>query len=491
VAEAGAGAGVSAGPPDGLRPWPASALLAAATAAAYATSFQGGFQFDDWNVVVEDGRVQSLCAWWAGMPGIRPLLKLSFALNHQSGLGLAGFHAANLAIHLATALLALALLARLERRFAGAASDPARPGPSAAGSVPPAALLGALLFALHPAQTEAVTYLSGRSTALAALLCLASLLAWLDGRARGRDGQIQGLSPLLFLAALGVKETALALPPALLLLGLAGPGPAGRWRAVLRDTAAHWIILVTAAAVYAASPVYRALAWHAAGLRSPGVNLVTHLGGLGWLAGQLVRPWALAADPLLEPAAGFPVAAALTALALAALLAFGLAESRRRAAGLAVLWTLVWLPATGWLLPRPEPANDRQLYLALLGPAWLMGRWLAWPLASPGWRRLAAGVGAAALLGGLGVLTARRSLVYRDEVAFWRDATEQAPGNARALNNLGLALSAACRLGEAEAAFEAALAVDPRQPRARVNLWLLRQGQPPGERPGTAAHCPP
>jgi hypothetical protein len=50
--------------------------------------------------------------------------------------------------------------------------------------------VGDLLFALHPAQTEAVTYVSGRSTSLATAFALASLLAWLEGGSTaGRGSQ--------------------------------------------------------------------------------------------------------------------------------------------------------------------------------------------------------------------------------------------------------------------------------------------------------------
>ena len=65
------------------------ALLAAAIALVYLPSLGASFQFDDWNVIVRDPRVQSLAAWLASMPGTRPLLKLSFALNHELGDGAA------------------------------------------------------------------------------------------------------------------------------------------------------------------------------------------------------------------------------------------------------------------------------------------------------------------------------------------------------------------------------------------------------------------
>jgi len=485
----------------------ARALVAGAALLAYATSFAGGFQFDDWNVIVDEPRVQTLGAWWESLPAIRPLLKLTFALNLQSGMGLFGFHLVNVLVHAGAALAAMGVVARVERAGRGPGSGSVRWG-EGEGQVPVAAALAALLFALHPIQTEAVTYLSGRSASLAGLLALASALAWLAGRERRRGTLVHGLSPLLFAAALLVKETAVALPPALLLLAAAtgagpgagsgiGPGAGLRlasgpaWRAALRDSAVHWLLLAAAAAAYAASPTYRAMAAHAAALRPPGQNLLAHLDGMGWLAGQVARPWALVADPAWPAPDALSVRGAAAAALLAGLGWLGLhrAGAGLRPAGAAALWTLCWLPVTGWLLPRPEPASDRQLYLALLGPAWLAGRALAAGLASR-WRSLAAGVAVAvALL--LGGLTAARSLVYRDEVTFWAAAVAAAPGAPRPLNNLGLALSAACRLPEAEASFRAALEADPGHARARANLRLLTAGSPPGARRGEAARCPP
>jgi tetratricopeptide (TPR) repeat protein len=476
----------------------------AATLLAYLDSFAGTFQFDDWNVVVDEPAVASLAAWWRSMPGIRPLLKLTFAVEAQAGLGLQGRHAVNLALHVGAALLALALLRRLEALFTHGDE----------GTAGRAALLGALLFALHPVQTEAVTYLSGRSSSLAALLALASVLAWLDGRARGRPWLVHGASPLLLLLSLGAKETAALLPLALLLLAAAAPRAPGGWRRALRDVAAHGLVLALAAGASLAAPAYRAMLDHARGLRPPLGNLRVQLDGLAWLVGQVLWPARLLADPGPPDLSGPWWPAALTALLLVALTAAALGALRlrmarsaslgagatpgREAAALALLWWLVWLPPSGWLLPRPEAANDRQAYLALLGPAWLLGRWLvhrgpalARPGPTAGWARpVAAWLLPAALCLGLGVATARRNLVYADEVTFWTDVARQAPRNPRAFNNLGLALSARCRLEEAEAAFQEALAVDPDHARARVNLWLLRQGDPPGDRRGQGPTCP-
>lgn len=456
---------------------PAAGLVLVAVAAAYASAFAGAFQFDDWNVVVRDPRVLSLGAWWAGMPGIRPLLKLSYALNHASGLGLAGFHAVNVALHATNALLALALLTRLEARVAAPGAPPG-----------PAPLVAALLFALHPAQTEAVTYVSGRSASLAAAFALASAVVHLAGRDGWRPGLARALSPALLACALGAKELAVVLPVVLVVLELADDRAPASLRGALRATAGHWLVVTAGLAIFARSPTYGRLVAESLALRGAWANVVTHLHGLAWLAGQVVRPDLLDADPVLAAAAHLDAAAVLAALALAAAVLTGLALLRLRPAeAIALLWTILWLPPAGFLLPRPEPANDRQLYLALLGPAWLAARAVV-ALASARSARGRApaarwGIAAVAVAGlvALGAATVSRNAVYRDEVRFWEDALARSPGNSRALNNLGVALAARCRTADAEAALVRAAAVAPGDYLPRVNLRLLREGEPLGD----------
>ena len=79
-----------------LLDWLAGALLAAVVIVVWWPALGASFQFDDWNVIVRDPRVQSPAAWLDSMPGIRPLLKLSFALNHALDAGPAAFRAFNL-----------------------------------------------------------------------------------------------------------------------------------------------------------------------------------------------------------------------------------------------------------------------------------------------------------------------------------------------------------------------------------------------------------
>ncbi len=443
----------------------ASALvLLAAVGLAYANALGASFQFDDFEVIVRDPRVQSLGAWWHSLPGIRPLLKLSYALGHASGFGVVGFHAFNVAVHAIAGLLVLELV---RQRALGSGAD--------SGAATRISLATALLFTLHPVQTEAVTYTSGRSASLCVGLALASILTWVRGRDQRRAELVYLASPLLMLLALGVKESAVVVPGVLMLWIAADPGRPFRFLAALRETAAHWIALLLALAAGLSLPAYQRFLETSLATRSPAENLVAQVHGVAYLLGQLVRVDRLNADPALAAVTTWDASGILLAIALLGAVGLALAGLRRwPLAGFAVLWTVIWLLPTNSLLARLDLVNDRQWYGALLGPALLLALSLE-RLA----RRTRAGAQLAlavlVLVGG--ITTHRRNDVYRDEITFWNDVIDESPHNARAFNNLGIALAEHCDLPGAEHAWRRALELDSGFVRAAVNLRLLIEGK--------------
>ncbi len=419
-----------------------ASLLFAAALAAYGNAFFGSFQFDDFNVIVRQGAVHSLGAWWDSMPGIRPLLKLSYALSWSAGGGgTYAFHAVNIMLHAANVLLVWQVLRTLFERMG-------------VGGEGFAAFAAALLFALHPAHTEAVTYLSGRSSSMMAFFYLASLLAYLRGAPRW-------VSPALFLAALATKEVAVTLPFALLLCEALDVRRPFDLRAALRRQALHWGVLGLGLALMAALPRYREMLEASLALRPFADQLALQTGAIARHVGVLI----LAVPPNIDPqvAAVPPIAG----LAVIAAIAVGCALLRVQPwYALALLWFFLHLAPTNSLLPRLDAVNDRQLYLASIGPLALAG--LALSLMPRGRVALAA---ALALV--LAVGTVLRNRDYRSEVALWTETARLSPGKARAFNNLGFALQQAGRPEEARAAYERALALDPEHVPARINLQLL------------------
>jgi tetratricopeptide (TPR) repeat protein len=451
----------------------AAAALIALVFAIWWPALGASFQFDDFNVIVADARVHSLAAWLASMPGIRPLLKLSYALNYAWDPGPRGFRLVNVAIHAANACLVGALLWR--RACAHGLA------PRAAGA---AATLATLVFALHPVQTEAVTYVSGRSVSLAALPCLLALAAWLaaaDAATPRRALAWRGVALLAFALALAVKETTLVLPLALLLWSVTEPrapraggvAAAGRVPDGARTLLPMFVLAAAAVAVALLWAPYRRLLDTSLAIRPVSVNLMTQAHALGYLAAQLVRPWGMNADPALPVTARLDASTVLLGLLWIAVAAAGLALLRRRPAiAFGLLWFLLWLLPTNSLLPRYDVANDRQLYLALIGPAWLFGLGVA--AVARGrvlrWMPVAAAVGAL-----LAVATVQRNRVYADEIRYWKDVVRKSPASPRAANNLGMAYAFACRDAEALREFERALRLQPGYIRARINLNLLRE----------------
>ena len=409
-------------------------LLAAITALAYFPSLGGAFQFDDYNVIVNYPTVHSWSTLFerAGA-GVRAVLKASYVLNWTIDPGPLGFHLVNIALHALNAVL----LFFIGRRLFG--DKPA--------------LIAALLFALHPMQTEAVAYISGRSSSLMAAFYLGALLAYLRGAH-------WALSSLLFVVALATRETAVTLPAALLIVELVR---GTSWRAIAQRQWAHWSLLAMGGAVVLMNQRYFDLLAYGFGERGVGENLLTQVGAVSYLIWHLVSLQGLNIDPALPTLTEWTPTLVVRALLLCALLALGVASLRRRPwLAFGILWFFLQLAPTNSIVPRLDPANDRQLYLACWGLFLALAAQIEWPR-----------VAVAAVCFVLAAASIARQLDYRDEIALWQASVRESPWNSRAHNNLGYAYYLAGRKGEAKREFQAAIFLDPSAKKARANLVLL------------------
>ncbi|MBI3530074.1 MAG: tetratricopeptide repeat protein [Betaproteobacteria bacterium] len=441
----------------------APVVVAVAVLLAYFNALTGIFQFDDYNVIVNNPAVHSLAAWRDSMPGMRPLLKISYALNWTVDAGPFGFHLFNVLVHAINAVLVYRLLLALREERAGTDWAP---------------LVGALLFALHPVQTEAATYVSGRSVSLMALFYLGAVLAWLHADRTPSPRAWRGLSAGLFGAALLVKETAVTLPFALLLLDAVRARyqfTAGR---MLRRQTWHWLMLIGGLLVMAASPTYRHLLDVSLSTRGVIDNLLMQANAVCYLAGQLLLPWRVNIDPDLPMRTALSPTQALQILAIIVIVVAGLRNLRRRAwLAFAVLWFFLHLLPTNSLLPRLDVANDRQLYIASIGVFFAVGIGVE-KLSLRANRRWLVGAVTALVLLGLGFATVQRNRIYGSAVAFWEDAAMKSPGKPRVANNLGYAYQQTGRFAEAKLAYRHAIELDPDYWKARINLDALESAQP-------------
>lgn len=417
-----------------------AALLLAVALAAYLPSLAGPFHFDDYNVIVDYPTVHSWSTLFerAGA-GVRAVLKASYTLNWTIDPGPFGFHFVNIALHAANTLLLYLIGQRLI--------------PAIPDNVRNYSLLPALLFALHPMQTEAVTYISGRSSSLMATFYLSSLLLYLRGAH-------WAWSCLLFVLALATRETAVTLPAALLLIEICRGTD---WRAIARRQGAHWALLATGGVFILLNERYFDLIAYGYGERSLHDNLLTQIGAVSYLIWHLVSLGDLNIDPALPTLAEWTPTLAFQAVLLFALLVIGSLNIRRRPwLAFGILWFFLQLAPTNSIVPRLDAANDRQVYLACWGLFFSLASLLELPRA--------VAVALCIVFAGASIV---RQLDYLDEVTLWESTVRSSPWNARAHNNLGYAYYQAARKPEARREFRTALSLDPNHRKAKANLVLL------------------
>jgi Tfp pilus assembly protein PilF len=330
------------------------------------------------------------------------------------------------------------------------------------------ALAGALLFGLHPAQTEVVNYVSARSESLAGLFVLGGFSAFLHSLTATVRWRWLALSLLTFALGLLCKSTALVLPLLLLLHHLLFR-PSRPWR----DHLPYWAL----AALYVL--LYAALSGQglerASQVRDFAAQFATQAKALvHYLLLTLVPVHLNIQQQFFVSASPLELVPFLGGLFVATL---GLVVWRRgdRQLRFALGWFLLCLLPTV-VVPLNILVNDHRLYLslfgfALLGATWVEATQQRWPL----WM----------LAGVLGVLCCQRAGVWRDEISLWSAAARQAPHMAEAQYNLGYAFHQAGDLEHARQAYERAVAQSPAYVRAQVNLGAVYRQQ--GELPKAEA----
>ncbi len=221
------------------------ALIIVTGALVYANSVSGPFVFDDESSIVNNSAIRSMSTVLAErrdspLAG-RPVAGYTFAMNYQlNGLDVAGYHLANIAIHIACALLLFAiarrtfLMPRLVARYGGAA--------------PNLALAISLLWVVHPLNTEAANYITERTESLMAFFYLATLYASVRSLPAGRSPVWPIAAVVACALGMGCKES-MATAPIMVLLydsvfafGSMREALANRWRLYM-TLAATWLVL--------------------------------------------------------------------------------------------------------------------------------------------------------------------------------------------------------------------------------------------------------
>ena len=152
----------------------------------YSNSFSSSWHLDDYSSILDNYKIKNISTCLKEIStNPRGICDLSFALNYYfSGVNVFWYHVVNVVIHLISSVLVYCLITlTVNLQYDCHCEEAERPKQS---NILP--LLGSLLFALHPLQTQAVTYVVQRYTSLATMFYLAALLFFI----RARMSQLQG-----------------------------------------------------------------------------------------------------------------------------------------------------------------------------------------------------------------------------------------------------------------------------------------------------------
>jgi tetratricopeptide (TPR) repeat protein len=460
----------------------AALAVAAAAFAAYQGSFSGPFLHDDAAGILRNATIRHFSSALFPPPGGlpvsgRPVLNLTFALNFAiSGTAVWSYHALNLLIHV---LAGLALFGIVRRTLS---------------SVIPAFAI-ALLWVVHPLQTESVTYLSQRAESLTGLFYLLTLYFFIrgartgDAAGPGRRAGWYALSVLACLLGMGTKEVMVTAPFIVFLYDRAfmGGNFAEAWRrrrGFYLWLASTWLFLAFLVAGGfsrgGTAGFETTVPWWAYAYTQ--LRAVAHYLRLCFWPSPLTIDYGLTLG-------GPPIAMVCdAALIIGLVAASAVLLLRNSPLGFLGAWFFVILAPSSSVIPvATELIAEHRAYLSLAAviAAAVCGVGAAWRSIAPRWtvgRTAAVVTGLSALVlaaVALGIATNRRNTVYQSVLALWTDAVAKTPGNAGARNNLGNALAEQGRFPEAILQYREALRLVPDFDDPHYNLGnaLAKTGQ--------------
>jgi tetratricopeptide (TPR) repeat protein len=447
--------------------------IALVTMIAYALSFSGLYLFDDSGAITDNPTIRHL---WP--PGLvlspptsgtpvsgRPLVNLSFALNYAiSGEAVWSYHAANLLIHLLAALTLFGLVRRtlllpqIPPRFRHAALE-------IAGAV-------AALWAVHPLQTESVTYISQRAEALMGFLYLLTLYTFVRGVEQKAPGWLV-VSVIACLAGMASKEVMISAP--LLVLLYDRTFLAGSFRAAWQTRGKYYLALAATWILLAYEMLHvgnrggavgmglRIDSWHYA---------LTQLHAIVLYLGLAVWPHPLIFDYGTVVATGFGEVGPEALVVAALLSATGFLLWKRSALGFIGAWFFTILAPTSSFVPlAKQTIAEHRMYLPLAAVILLIVLALHTMLGR--FRRAAVGALVLACI----ALTLQRNGEYLNGITIWSGAVARYPDNPRSHIDLGNAYVNSDRPELAKAEFRTAIRLDPTLPEAHNNLGVVEAGQ--------------
>jgi tetratricopeptide (TPR) repeat protein len=343
--------------------------------------------------------------------------------------------------------------------------------------------LTVLIWLVHPAQTESVTYIVQRMTCLAAMFYVLSLWLYVMARLSDRHGRKILLYAGCILAGglgFGSKQITATLPLFILLY---------EWY-FFQDLSRVWlkrnvlpiagvlIIIGTLSLIYLGlNPIEQILALYENRDFTPGQRMLTQFRVVIFYISLIIFPH----PSRLNLDRGFPISNSIfnpitTVVCLAVIIILiGLAiysARRQRLLSFAILWFLGNLAIESSIIGL-EIIFDHRTYLPSMFVIFI-GVLLIQRYVRP---KIAGFIflGVTALM--FSIWTHERNGTWNDEVTLWQDCVNKSPEKARPHNNLGRFLGQRGRYDEALHQYSEALRIKPDYPEAHNNMCTVLYNQ--------------
>jgi hypothetical protein len=431
--------------------WASLLLLVVVLVLVYAVSLFNGFVRDDELIIVNNPQTLSLgnvpevlLAPDVIKPYYRPLNRATYLLDYQiAGMKPAWYHGINILFHLGNVLLLYLVCLRLL--------------PSRSAS-----LIAALLFAVHPANSEAVNFISARNTLLALFFSLASFLTFMRARDQGRQWPF--FSAILFFCGLLSKETAFMLVGILILYTIIPlPGQEGREQGPRR-----FVTLLPYLAAILVYFVMRTYALHGlVGVGIPTSGLIGRVSRNITIVPQYLLLLLFPADLTIYHTAVshsgiFALRGSIVVFWIVFLAGLWLLfRTGDRTVRFGLVWcALNYVPIAN-IIPIPaDPITERFLYTPAVGFCIVLGSML-YRLTMRKWWKDSYWIPAAMILLIFAALTVQRNLEWKDEMTLNSSGVRNNPASVSAHYNLGTTLRDREDLAGAVREWQRALQLDP------------------------------
>jgi len=391
-------------------------------------SIPGVYIFDDYITPLSDPASQGIGNFleFFGLT-LRPLTKLTYALEVALGVDSVDFRRIfQITVHLLNTLVFFYILKRLY--------------PEETGS-PVLLLLAAVVYLIHPIQAEKVLAIAGRSTLLMEGLVLGAVLAAITRKFK--------VGILLYIGSIFARETAFFFLPLMTVVFM----PAGRKDRLLLVT----LVVIALGALFSV-PRYRALIDFSFAARDVVASSIQQIAAIPIGFSLYFAPWKLSIDhgEILTASIGNPWF--IVGVFLYFLLFFFLLSGDHHRK-LQVLWIVAALLPTQSCIPKLDALTERPFALALPGCIMFLLQ-MSCCDAKKIYKNILLCLLAIAVPA-LIFSASKRSLLYRDESAIWRDAMEKSRGNIRPYLNYATLLIDKGRIDDARAILLRADAINP------------------------------